>query len=67
MHGKQKARTMDGVMWKMSVSAVSLHVLRRDQQSLTLSSVEGEELHAGAGGWGHMQRQSKSKGNYISF
>lgn len=62
MEGKQKASTPDGVMWKMSIFAASLHGLRRDQQSLTLSSVEGEEPRAtAAGGWGIHKGKAKAK------
>lgn len=51
-------------MRKMRVFAVSLCPEERLAES---GSGEGEELRAGVGGWGHMQRQSKSKANYISF
>lgn len=62
MGGKQKASSPDGVMWEMSIFTVSLHGLRRGQQSLTLSSVEGEEPRAAAaGGWGICKGKAKAK------
>jgi len=67
LQGKQKARTRDGVMWKMSIFAMSLCVQRGETGRARLSSGGGEELCAGAWGWRDAQRQSKIKGNYISF
>lgn len=51
MQGRQKERITDRVMGKTSVFETVCTEER--QQSLTPSSVEGEELRAGVWGWGH--------------